>query len=404
MANTLGFYDPNFYAATALVQLEKALGMAGRVYRGYDKNPQEYGSVINLRRPTYFVAQQMPISSANTSNLTPDNISITLDQWHGVQFSLSDKELNYSQERIINEHIRPAASAVADKIDVSINQKATEVPWYFPVTGTTDVKDIPALRRRMFENQVPLNDIHLELNGEREQYFLGNDTFNKANESANGGETQMTGSLGRKFGFEIFANQNVQAQPAGGTLANATAAATANQATLSAALTAGTACVITIAAATLTGTLKVGDIIQVGVAGTNTGGLGGKALTTIRNFVVATDATAAANAISATCFGGVRDSETAASGAVVSWVVQSASKYDNLAFHRNFAALAMAPLPETAARLGAQIASVADPITGLALRVTLWYEGLDAKVYVRIDALWGVKVLDRDMAVRYVSA
>jgi hypothetical protein len=74
MSNTLGNYDPNFYAAQALVQLEQALGMAGRVYRGYDKNPQEYGSVINIRRPTYFTAQAMPISSANTSDINPDSV------------------------------------------------------------------------------------------------------------------------------------------------------------------------------------------------------------------------------------------------------------------------------------------------------------------------------------------
>ena len=34
--NTLGIYDPLFYAQEALIQLEKALGLAGRVHRGYD--------------------------------------------------------------------------------------------------------------------------------------------------------------------------------------------------------------------------------------------------------------------------------------------------------------------------------------------------------------------------------
>src|SRR3990167_7963914 len=158
MTNTLGNYDPNFYAANALIQLEKALGLAGRVHRGYDKNPQEYGSVINLRRPTYFTAQTMPISSANTSNLNPDNVAISLDQWYGTQIGLTDKELAYTQERIINEHIRPMASAVADQMDLSLNQLATTVPWYFVAanTGTaTGVSDIPALRRRLFENKVP---------------------------------------------------------------------------------------------------------------------------------------------------------------------------------------------------------------------------------------------------------
>lgn len=394
MPNTLGNYDPNIYAALALVQLEKALGMAAHVYRGYDKDPQEYGSVINLRRPTYFTAQQMPISSANTSDLTPDSVAMTLDQWYGVQFGLTDKELSYTQERIINEHIRPAAIAVADKIDQAINGLARQVPWYYVAanTGTnTGIADIPALRRRLFDNQVNLGDVHLELNGEREQWFLSQDQFNRADASGSP-TTQSRGALGDKFGFSIFANQNVAAQQAGGSLTVA-----GGSLTVGAAITVG-ATSITLGASTVTGTLKVGDIVQVGHTGTD--GLTGAARTANRNFVVTADATATSNAITVSVAPAAQ--ATAASGTAALVKVGSTSKYDNLAFHRNAFALAMAPLPEAARTMGARVAALADPITGLALRVTMWYEGLDAKVYVRIDALWAVKVLDADMAVRYV--
>jgi hypothetical protein len=95
--------------------------------------------------------------------------------------------------------------------------------------------------------------------------------------------------------------------------------------------------------------------------------------------------------------------QTHASGTAVAFKVGDATKYDNVAFHRAAFALAMAPLPEIARRMGAQVSSVLDPTTGLSLRATMWYEGLDAKVYVRLDALWGVKLLDQDMAVRYVG-
>jgi hypothetical protein len=392
MANALGNYDPNFYAAQALVQLEKALGMAGRVFRGYDKNPQEYGSVINLRRPTYFAAQSMPISSANTTELTTDSVAVSLDQWYGVQFALTDKELSYTQERIINEHIRPAASAVADKIDVSVNGLARTIPWYYVgQTAITSVNDLPALGRRLFDNQVPMSDVHLEINGERKQGFVSLDTFNRADASGSA-ETQLRGTLGQKFGFEIFANQNVQTQQAGGSFT-----ATVNN-TVSSAITVG-ATSISLAGSTMSGTLAVGDIIQVGHSGTD--GLSGFALTANRNFVVTAAATVTSNAITVSV--APKSRHTVASGTAATVKLGSTAKYDNLAFHRNAFALAMAPLPETARRMGAQVASIADPITGLALRVTMWYEGLDAKVYIRIDALWGVKTLDEDMAVRYIS-
>ncbi len=392
MSNTLGNYDPNFYAAQALVQLEKALGMAGRVYRGYDKNPQEYGSVINIRRPTYFTAQAMPISSANTSDINPDSVAISLDQWYGVQFSLTDKELSYTQERIIDEHIRPAAIAVSDQIDQSVNGLARSVPWYYVgQSSITSVADLPALQRRLFDNKVPLSDVHLEINGERQMGFLSLDTFNRADASGSA-ETQQRGTLGVKFGFEIFANQNVAAQQAGGSFT-----ATVN-CTLGAAVTVGATSLV-LTGSTVTGTLKIGDIVQVGHTGTD--GLSGAALSATRNFVVTADATAAGNSITVSVLPKV--SHTAASGTTATVKLGSTAKYDNLAFHRNAFALAMAPLPEVARRMGAQVASIADPTTGLALRVTMWYEGLDAKVYVRIDALWGRKVLNEDMAVRYIS-
>lgn len=393
MSNTLGFYDPNFYAANALLQLEKALGMASRVYRGYDKNPQEYGSVINIRRPTYFTAQAMPISSASTNDLITDSVSISLDQWYGVQFSLTDKELSYTQERIINEHIRPAASAVADKIDLTLNALARSIPWYYVgQSSITSIADLPALRRRLFDNQVPLNDVALELSGEREQGFLSQDAFNRADASGSS-DTQQRGTLGRKFGFEIFANQNVQAQQTGGTFT-----VTGGSLTVSAAVTVG-ATSISLAASTCTGTLLVGDIVQVGHTGTD--GLSGAALTANRNYVVTAAATATSNAITVSIAPATRVTHASATAAKIT--LGTATKYDSLAFHRNCFALAMAPLPEVARRMGAQVASVADPITGLALRVTMWYEGLDAKVYVRVDALWGTKVLDADMAVRYIA-
>ena len=94
MANALGLYDPLFYANQALIQLEKALGMGRVVHRGYDKEPTQKGSTIKIRRPSVFTAQSMPISTPN--DLLPETVSIDVDQWYGVEFALTDKELKLS--------------------------------------------------------------------------------------------------------------------------------------------------------------------------------------------------------------------------------------------------------------------------------------------------------------------
>jgi len=80
-----------------------------------------------------------------------------------------------------------------------------------------------------------------------------------------------------------------------------------------------------------------------------------------------------------------------------------ATKNQCLAFHRHAFALAMAPLSDMGGRLGAQIATVADPVTNLSIRSRLWYEGDTSTVKVALDALWGVQVLNPNLAVRAVQ-
>ena len=47
-------------------------------------------------------------------------MSITLDTWKEVKFGLTDKELTFTKEKIITDHITPAAYALADAIDLSL--------------------------------------------------------------------------------------------------------------------------------------------------------------------------------------------------------------------------------------------------------------------------------------------
>ena len=110
VANVLGNYDPIFYANEALIALHNALGMAGRVHRGYDPAPQQKGSVINITAPTVFEATDVNTTNGGTiQDLTPSNVSITLDTWKEVKFALSDKELTFAKEKIIADHITPCS-------------------------------------------------------------------------------------------------------------------------------------------------------------------------------------------------------------------------------------------------------------------------------------------------------
>lgn len=379
MANQIDTYIHIKYAQEAFSALEKAIGFARTVARGYTKTPNERGKTVQIDVPSAFTAQSMPESSPN--DVTTDKIEIVLDQWHGVSFAVRDDELSYASPALIENHIRPAAYAVADKIDQSLADLSKLVPWYVAATATpTGVEDLTALRQQLFDLKVPMRDMerYLAIDGEREAKFLNLPVFHSAEKDARR-ETQLTGSLGDRLGFGIFATQNVAAHTAG-TLTAGTAAQ------LNAAASKGdTSIVIKDSGGVLSGTVKKGDTLVI--AG-NT-----------QRYVATADATAAANLVTVNVFPAlVQDYDE--NDAVT---LRQVSKQLNVAYHRTAFALGFSPLPEPASGMGAIVRTIQDPLTGLTLRMTVWYDANAMKSKMRIDALWGVKVLDPNRAVRYES-
>lgn len=384
MTNTLGNYDPIWYANEALIWLNKALGMAGRVHRGYDATPQQKGSTINITRPTMFTATDVNTSTGGTTaSLAPDNVSIVLDTWKEVKYALTDKELTFTKEQIIADHIAPAAYAIADAIDLSLVGLYKYIPWKESITGTPAVADITLARKTLFNNLCPMEQdkLHFMVDGAVEMGLLNLAafaTYDGAGEA--GAETQLRGTLGRRYGFEFFANQNTPSHTSG-TMADTAGALNANAA-------AGATSIV-IKSLTDTQTLKAGDILTI------TGDA--------QKYVVTADYTIS-SATTVNIFPAL--AKASLEDAVVTVTLPSgtgAAKNQCLAFHRDAFALAMAPLSNIGAQVGAQVATVTDPITNLTVRSRIWYDGDLSTVKVGLDALWGVKCLNPNLAVRMVQ-
>ena len=218
MANTLGVYNPTFYANEALIQLEKALGMAGRVHRGFEEERNSFGlgETINIRKPSTFTAQDAPSTAQDVSTET---VAVTLDHWKEVKFKLTDKELAFTGDRIINDHIRPAAYAIANDIDQKLTGLYKDIPWFHTLNAAPGsvVTDLTGPRQVMFDNAVPLgSDIHYMVDGTLEAGLLGNSAFAQWQGAGQEGvATQMRGAMGMRYGFELFANQNVDSHTSG---------------------------------------------------------------------------------------------------------------------------------------------------------------------------------------------
>lgn len=375
MSNTLSVYDPLFYAQEALIQLEKNLGMAGRIHRGYDKSAQQKGSVISISRPSTFTALAAPQSA---QDIYATEVQITLNQWYEVKFKLTDKELTYTTEQIISDHIRPAAYAIADKIDQQLTALYKDIPWSNTNGSPVAAADFTANRRILNVNAAPTDQRHLMLSPTQEEEALNLTAFSQWQGAGEAGvNTQMRGSLGMKYGYEVFMNQNVQTHTTG-VSADATGALT----------TAGTKgdTAISFDNVTSGGTFKAGDSFIIA----------GNA----QRYVFTADFTATGGAkTNAPIFPALV--QDYANLSVVTITLLSGEQ--GLGFHRNAFALAMAPLSEAGNGLGARIATVSDPVTNLSLRSRLFYDGDTSTNYVSIDALWGVKTLDPNLACRLVN-
>lgn len=378
MPNTLSIYDPIFYAQEALIVLHKALGMAGRVHRGYDKNPQELGSVIQIRKPSTFVAQDAPGADID---ITASSVSITLSKWKEVKFALTDKELSFTGERIIRDHITPAAYALADVVDSDLCALYKDIPWFVDTTAPVALGDISSVFQKLFDNRVPTTDgqLHFMVNGQIQKELQDLTLFHSAQVAGQGNNTDtlMRGSLGNRLGFEFFANQNVATHVAG------TSSDTALQ--ILGAFAAGVSVIALDAVdAAVTGTLVAGDTFVI--AG-NT-----------QRYAVTALSTAAGNA-----FATVNIIPPLAAAVVDNTAVtlRQSSTTRSMAFHTNAFALATAPLSDMGNAVGARIATVSDPITGLTLRSRLWYDGNNSKVKVGLDILYGYTTLDANLAVNF---
>lgn len=378
MVNVLGNYDALFYASEALIQLRKALGIAQRIHQGYDaeRRTRDVGSVITISRPGTFTAQK---GSITTQDIRPAVVNILVDQRPEVRFEVTDVEYAYTGEKLISDHIAPAAYALADQIDQDVNALYKFVPWTVDYGSDTDHKVITAMYENAFSHNANMRDPnwHLQIDGTLQKGFQDSNMFISADMTGPGNnQTLFNGSLGNRYGIEIFANQNAPTHTVGTVISGAdqAGALTANLALGATSMAVGSL--------GTTDTLKAGDTFSI--AG-NT-----------QRYAVTADATMSGGA--ATVSFTPPAVQAYSSGAVVTFYVTVSGAKQQLLFNKNWAAIAFATLPRNIP--GIEVETVTDPVTGMSIRASRWGDGVNKKSYVSLDCLYGVQTLDPNLAVR----
>src|SRR5688500_5947205 len=378
MANTLANYDALFYASQALMALRKRLGLEQRIFHGYDqeRRARNEGSVVTINRPGTFVAQK---GSITTQNITPGIVNITVDQRPEVRFEVTDVERAYTGERLVRDHIAPAAYALADQVDQDIAALYKHVPWTYDYTTATDHTVITGMYEIAFGNKAPMNDgnWHLMIDATMQKNFQNSDMFKTASTTGDGNnQTLFNGTLGERYGIEIFPSHNVPTHTVGTIISGADQAGA-----LKANLAEG-ATTMALGSMAATETLKAGDTFSI--AG-NT-----------QRYAVTADATMVGGAANVSFT--PPTAQAYSSGAVVTFYVTATGAAQQLLFHQNWAAIVYAQLPSDVP--GLDVESVTDPVTGISIRASRGGDILNKKTIVSLDLLYGVQVLDPNLAVR----
>lgn len=366
-------YNPYFYAQEGLRVLYKRLGMAFYVDRSLERDKASgKGDTVQVRRAQTFSTAAMPIAEASFADVSPTYDNLTISEWRGQGFKLTDKEKTLTADAFVRDHITPVANSIADKIDQDLASLSLETPWIVSADATNPYKDFPAGRKTLFDNKAPIvnpADYAYMTDGVLQQRYETDPVFAQANTSG-GPELQRDGQLGVKWGFRIFPNQNAVTYTSGsGALTSPVVTASAGATTINITGTAGS------------GTLKRGTVLTI------TGDT--------QKYVVTADSAVAAGGTTATPIAPAL--AQAASGATVAFTQTSATSI-GLMFHREAIALVMQPLED--AGPGILSATVTDPTTGLTLRSRIWGSGgLGATIWA-LDALWGYKTLNPNLMVR----
>ena len=381
MPNAIGYYSPEFYANETLIHLRKVLGMAQRVHTGFDEERRTFGlgEYINIRTPSTFVAQE---GSITVQDILTKTTQIRLNRYPEVRFAVPDNEYAYTGERLISDHIAPAAYALADHLDQALIALYKDIPWTYDYGTATDHTVVTGMYGVAFGNQAPMMDPnwHLQVDGTLQMGFQNSDMFKSASLAGEGNnETLFNGSLGRRYNIEIYANQNAT------TAATHTVGTVISGADQAGALTANLAAgATTLAIGSLgaTETLKAGDTFSI--AG-NT-----------QRYAVTADVTMVGGAANVSFTPAA--AQAYSSGAVVTFYVQATGAVQQMLYNRNAFALAYAQLPTNLE--GTAVSVATDPVTGMSVRARRWTDNDTKQQLVGLDMLYGCKTLNPNLAVR----
>ena len=213
MANTI--ITPSVIARLAYANLYNNAVMSSLVHRDYDADFQgQQGDTVTVRKPAVFTANSFT-STISVQNATESSVPVVLNNHLDVSFAVTSRELTLSIQDFNAQLIVPAVQALRQKIDqllLAERSNITQVVGEIPTAGGLQQWDDPRVLvdagKVLNQAKVPVTDRAVVAGPVTATAWLKDPLFHQAQQL---GSTDglRDASLGRKFGFDIYMDQNV---------------------------------------------------------------------------------------------------------------------------------------------------------------------------------------------------
>lgn len=218
-------YVPEVWVAESLMVLEENLVAANLVHRDFENVIQEYGDVVNTRRPGTFIAKRKTDDQDVTvQDATADKVQVKLNQHLHTSFVIKDGQMSKSFKDLVVEYLKPAVTSIAQQVDRLILGTAYEFMGNsVGQLGVDPTKEtIIAANTLMSQNKVPSGPglRNVILTPGAEGALLNISEFTKVNEVGEASALKNA-ILTSRFGFNFYMDQNAPSIAATQTTAKA---------------------------------------------------------------------------------------------------------------------------------------------------------------------------------------
>lgn len=360
---------------SAMSRLRSQLTMPGLITVNGNDESKKVGETIVIPKPVYFASaddyKDNDELGTKASDVDVDGVEVKLNRHIYKEVAFSDREYSGMAPGVIPDSLGSAVDVLARTINADIFGLAAEV---YGVSGRIDSEnartktDLTAARKVMHNSNV-FGDKTLVLTADTEHDLLN--IFTAGNDQ----QAEKEGTIGRRFGFDIFTDNQAPMHFSG-------SASAETGLTVGSSVSAG-ANILVISGATEGADVVKGDIITIGS----------------QTFAVAEPATAG---VDGDIVVHVSNRATADIASGTAATVAGDHRID-LAFHKSAFVIAFRQLvtsegPESPE--GTTIGSLTDPDTGITLQMLRWYVPKTRKFHYKVETFYGVKAVAPERAIR----